>query len=185
MSDPKAVLLSTIDVAESGPFEYFLYGGMAVGIWGEPRYTEDVDLVLFLAEREVYKFFRAAGRHGFAVDEELAIQQIQVNGWARLPLATSKSPWHLDIALGDSPFDRSALKRRRRIEIFGRAVWVASPEDLLIYKLVSGRKRDLLDAQIVRRRRQALDAAYLRKWGDWWEREGVRRIRQRVEGLLR
>jgi hypothetical protein len=183
MSDPKAVLLAAVDSAESGPFDYLLYGGMAAALWGEPRYTEDVDIVLFLAEREAYRFLRSAATRGFAVEEDLAIQQIQISGWARLPFGDRDSPWHLDMTLGDSPFDRSALQRRRQVPIFGRPIWVASPEDLIIYKLVSGRDRDLPDALSVARR-QSLDATYLRHWAEWWHDQGVEKILDQVEEVL-
>ena len=50
--DPKGVLLAALDALESGPFDYLLYGGMAVGLWAEPRFTKDADVVLFLPKRE-------------------------------------------------------------------------------------------------------------------------------------
>lgn len=183
MSSPRAILLAALDTAESGPFEYLLYGGLAAGLWGEPRYTEDVDFVLFLPERHAYKFLREAARHGFAVDEDLAIQQLQVNGWARLPFGAPKSPWHLDLTLGDSPFDKSALSRRKDVELFGRTVWIASAEDLLIYKLVSWRERDVLDVHSIVKRQKDLDVVYLKKWIAWWEKEGIKGLTQRFAEL--
>jgi hypothetical protein len=38
------------------------------------------------------------------------------------------SPWPLDLTLGDTPFDKSALARRKQAQIFSREVEVASPE---------------------------------------------------------
>lgn len=184
MSDPRRVFLAALEAADSGPFPYMIYGGLAASLWGEPRYTEDVDLVLFVPERDALKFLRAAARYGFAVDEGLALQQIQISGWARLPFGEPRSPWHLDLTLGDSPFDRSALTRRRSVTLFGRKAWVASPEDLIIYKLVSARDRDLLDIRQIARRQRRLDANYLRRWAAWWEREGISGLRRRVEAIL-
>jgi hypothetical protein len=183
MSSPRAVLLAALDTIQAGGFDYVLYGGLAAALWGEPRYTEDVDLVLFLPERHAHKFLRQAAQHGFAVDEDLAIQQIQVSGWARLPLGDAKSPWHLDLTLGDSPFDKSALLRKKKVELFGRSVWVASPEDLLVYKLVSWRDRDVMDVRAIVSRQTSLDRAYLRKWAAWWEKEGVAGVGKRLEEL--
>ena len=183
MSDPRSVFLAAIGAAESGPFPYLIYGGLAAALWGEPRYTEDVDLVLFVPERHSFKFLRAAAKAGFAVDEDLAIQQIQVSGWARLPLGEAKSPWHLDLTLGDSPFDKSALARRKQVELFDRKVWVASPEDLLIYKLVSWRDRDVMDVNAIVKRQKSLDGAYLKKWIAWWEKEGLEGIAKRFADL--
>ena len=161
-----------------------LYGGLAAALWGEPRYTEDVDFVIFISERESYKFLRTAAKHGFAVDEDLAIQQTQVSGWARLPLGNEKSSWHLDLTLGDTPFDKSALKRRKSVTIFDQKVWVISPEDLIIYKLVSARDRDMMDVKAIVKRQRNLDVPYIRKWAKWWEKEGITGLRRRVEALL-
>jgi len=184
MPDPRSVFLAAIETADAGPFPYMLYGGLAAGLWGEPRYTEDVDIVLFISERDALKFLRAASANGFAVDEGLAIQQLQVSGWARLPLGEEKSPWHMDLTLGDSPFDRSALARRKRVTLYDREAWVASPEDLIIYKLVSARDKDVMDVKQIGKRQKSLDAAYLRKWAAWWEREGIAGMRRRVEAVL-
>ena len=184
MTDARSVFQAAIDTADAGPFPYMLYGGLAAGLWGEPRYTEDVDIVLFIPERDAVKFLRAAAKSGFAVDEGLAIQQLQVSGWARLPLGNDRSPWHMDLTLGDSPFDRSALARRKQVALFDRKVWVASAEDLVIYKLVSARDRDLMDVRQIARRQKRLDAEYLRKWAAWWEREGIAGMRRRVESVL-
>ncbi|GEM_PF-5526253 len=61
MSDTKAVLEAALDVVESRDFTYFLYGGVVASLWGEPRFTQDVDLVLFLPESETYRFLRRRG----------------------------------------------------------------------------------------------------------------------------
>ena len=183
MSSPRAVLLASLDAISAGSFEYLLYGGLAAGLWGEPRYTEDVDLVLFLPERHAYRFLRVAVKHGFSIDEDLAIQQIQVSGWSRLPFGERKSPWHLDLTLGDSPFDKSALARRKQVELFSRKVWVASPEDLLIYKLVAWRDRDVMDVHAIVKRQKTLDSPYLRKWIGWWRQQGIEGIDRRFEDL--
>jgi hypothetical protein len=184
VSSPRSVFKAAIDAAEAGPTPYLIYGGLAAGIWGEPRYTEDVDLVLFVPERQAFRFLRTAAKFGFAVEEDLHLQQLQVSGWARLPLGDAKSPWHLDLTLGDSPFDKSALERRREFTLFDRKVWIASPEDLLVYKLVSNRDRDAFDIQAILRRQKSLDLAYVRRWAAWWEKEGITGLRQRLESLL-
>src|SRR5262249_21999306 len=155
MSSPRAVLLASLDAVDSGQFDYLLYGGLAAGLWGEPRYTEDVDFLLFVPERTAFRSLRVAAKHGFAIDEDLAIQQIQVSGWARLPFGEAKSPWHLDLTLGDSPFDKSALARRKQVELFERKVWVAAPEDLLIYTLGSWRDPDIRGVNAIVKRPSA------------------------------
>jgi len=75
-------------LAESGT-DYILYGGLAAGLWGEPRFTADVDVVGFLPERRFVDLLRCATRHGFWPDEDLYLQQIQISGWARIPYASA------------------------------------------------------------------------------------------------
>ena len=36
-----------------------------------------------------------------------------------------------------------ALRHRRRLEVGGRALWIAAPEDVLLLKLAAGREKDL------------------------------------------
>src|SRR5438105_2664301 len=94
-------------------------------------------------------------------------RRLTVNRASRI-FGGPKSPWHLDMTLGDSPFDKSALARRKQVELFERKVWVASPEDLLIYKLVAWRDRDVMDVNAIVKRQKSLDVAYLKKWIAWW-----------------
>lgn len=33
--------------------DYLIIGGIAVGVWGEPRLTEDIDMIAFISKRDV------------------------------------------------------------------------------------------------------------------------------------
>jgi hypothetical protein len=53
------------------------------------------------------------------------------------------------------------------VKLFGSEVWVVSAEDLILYKLVAYRYKDLGDAEAVLvRRRGQLDLDYLRTWAN-------------------
>jgi hypothetical protein len=69
------------------------------------------------------------------------------------------------------------------VELFDRKVWVAAPEDLLIYKLVSWRDRDIMDVNAIVKRQKALDLAYLKKWTGWWEKQGIEGVAKRFDEL--
>jgi aryl carrier-like protein len=55
---------------------------------------------------------------------------------------------------------------------------------LILYKLVSARDRDMSDVQAIVKRQKGLDAVYLRKWADWWDKEGVEGTRKRLDAVL-
>lgn len=71
--------------------------------------------------------------------------------------------YHADFIMGYSEFEQTVFKRRRKVEIFGRSIYVASPEDIILYKLVSGRPIDQSDINnIVITQGNKLDKKYLK-----------------------
>ena len=147
---------------ESSHVEYFAYGGVVVAVWGAPRETIDVDAVVCVPDEDVEGLLPALSAAGFGYPDG-ARSTFPIDGWLRASFAGR----HADIALGRTPFDESALTRRRRVTLFGTSIWVASAEDLILYKLVAHRYKDLGDAETVLvRSRGRLDLAYLRRWAD-------------------
>jgi Nucleotidyltransferase of unknown function (DUF6036) len=78
--------------------------------------------------------------------------------------------WKIDLIMRKSrPFSREEFQRRRKINISGIEVFVASAEDVIISKLewskLSQSSRQIEDAAaIVRMRWESLDHTYLEKW---------------------
>jgi hypothetical protein len=72
----------------------------------------------------------------------------------------------LDLLLADTPYDVQAIQRARIAEVEpGTAISVCSPEDLVIYKLVSTRLRDHEDAaSVIRRQGDRLEDDYVLHW---------------------
>ena len=149
---------------------YFLGGSLASSLQGEPRSTNDVDLVVDLAERDVARFVAALGSD-FDVDEAALREAARArSSWnvLYLPLVTK-----IDLfVLRDAPFDASEFSRRRPVEVReGRTLFVKSAEDTVLRKLlwyrsgggVSERQwRDVVE--VLRQSRAVLDAAYLDLW---------------------
>ena len=72
----------------------------------------------------------------------------------------------LDLLLADTPYDVEAIRRGRYVEVSpGVTLRLCTPEDLILYKLISTRPRDHEDAaSVVRRQGEALDDRYLLDW---------------------
>jgi hypothetical protein len=147
---------------ESLQVEYFAYGGVVVSVWGAPRETVDVDAVVCVTDDALDDLLPALARAGFTFPED-ARRTFPIDGWLRAGFRGR----HADISLGRTPFDESALTRRCRVQLFGTETWVASAEDLILYKLVAHRYKDLGDAEtVLLRSRGQLDFNYLRRWAD-------------------
>lgn len=138
-----------------------LIGGLAVGIWGEPRLTRDIDVKVLVSREERGKVLSVlSGYTPLNADPDQALRQ---NGIA---FFLAPSEIRVDIMLADTIFDEVAIGRAQTIELDPKKpVRVCSAEDLIIYKSLSLRARDYADVEsIVKRQGDALDDVYVEKW---------------------
>lgn len=154
-----AQLQSALDQAEIGSA---LIGGVAVAVWGEPRLTRDVDVKVAISREEASRLLSLLSsdyESAYGKPEEVAHQMGMI--FLRDALGT-----RIDLLLADMPFDRMAIQRARNVTVAPEVVArLCTPEDLIIYKMLSTRPRDLEDVKgIVRRQGVALDRPYLLKW---------------------
>ena len=164
------IALQVTEALERCGIGYFLGGSLASSFQGEPRATNDVDLVVDLQEGQVEALAAALGDDFDIDDVALRRAAVERSSWnvIYLPSATK-----IDLfILRASSFDRSEFVRRRRVEVrAGRALFVKSPEDTVLRKLlwyreggeVSDRQwRDVV--QVLRQSRALIDHRYLDEW---------------------
>jgi len=70
----------------------------------------------------------------------------------------------VDLFLVETEFQAEVMRRRLLVEAEGREVWVVSPEDLVLFKLLAHRPRDLSDVGDVLFMQGQLDVEYMRGW---------------------
>jgi predicted nucleotidyltransferase len=147
---------------------YMIIGGQAVLVYGEPRMTRDIDVTLGVGTERLGEILEATRKHHWRVlsdDPMPFVQRTMV-----LPCIDEASGIRLDFIFSFSPYERQAMDRIRRVDIDGTSVRFASPEDLIIHKIVAGRPRDLEDARIVLLKNPDMDSAYIRHWLGQFER---------------
>jgi hypothetical protein len=154
-----AKIAQTFDAAE---LPYMVIGGQAVLVHGEPRLTEDVDVTLG-ADAEalpmVLDMVEQMGLTPLVENPDAFVRDTMV-----LPCADVETETRVDLVFSFSPYERQALERAHPVELSGRPVHFAAPEDLIIHKLVAGRPRDLEDVKGILAKTPELDDAYLRRW---------------------
>lgn len=134
-----------------------MIGGIAVGAIGEPRVTGDVDVIGYVAMEQAIALIDTAVAAGFQVapDER---EKLQATGTLRF----HKGLFELDIILASLPFEDDARARARKHRLFGRLVPLPTPEDLILFKVLAGRDKDMVDAVgVARRHLPRLDRRYL------------------------
>ena len=126
-----------------GEIPCMVIGGQAVAMYGRPRFTEDIDIIIALTPDEAEKIIRA-------VDESFTILPADAQRFVRetwvLPLEHRETKVRVDIIFSITPFERGAIAKARRIEIDDVPVLYILPEYLVVQKIMAGRPRDLEDA---------------------------------------
>ena len=138
-------LFQALDALETLQIPYMVVGSFASTFWGRPRMTHDADLVVEIAAEKVTELTRLLAPYFYApafVIEDAVSKRGQFN------LIHLDSAFKVDLwLLKDSPYPVAAFERRLLGIVFGREVWVSSPEDVILSKLLWYRAAPVLDRQ--------------------------------------
>jgi hypothetical protein len=157
---------------------YMLTGSFASAYHGAPRTTQDIDLVIEATAAQLQTFARLLPTGEYYVDLDAALEARRRESLFNVvDLATG---WKVDFIIRKSRvFSQEEFHRRKRVQIEGITLFVASAEDVVISRLEWARlarsQRQLQDAAgILRMHWEALDRAYVEKWvlelglaGEW------------------
>ncbi|MDQ3421556.1 MAG: nucleotidyl transferase AbiEii/AbiGii toxin family protein, partial [Acidobacteriota bacterium] len=112
---------------------YMLTGSMALSHYAEPRFTRDIDLVVQLATEQVERLVALFAADCYA-DADAIRAAVGRHGMTNLLHLDTMTKIDL-IVRKPTPYHAREFDRRRAVIIEGTAVWIVSPEDLVISKL--------------------------------------------------
>jgi len=165
------LVLAALDAAG---VEYLIGGAIAEWAWGEPRATQDIDIVINLPIKAVGKFSKELEKRDMLVPAEIILDTI-LEDRADIPINAIHMYSGLKADLypvrsGDE-LRLSAFQRRQRVDYgppIGR-IYIHSPEDLILYKLIyfgvsqqPKHSRDI--AAILRAKQDQIDFGYIEEW---------------------
>ena len=174
VQDPGAIAQLLHPIFEQFNIPYYITGGVAAILYGEPRTTRDLDVVINLQREQLPLLVTALETSGFYCPPG-AIEELQTGQGQTFSVTHMTMVLNADLVLNsDTPFDRSKMERRR-LESFGETdkqqFWVASPEDLVLAKLLWRQRsqsekqwRDVLG--VLKVQGETLDFDYLFQWAD-------------------
>ncbi|MDX1970670.1 MAG: hypothetical protein SFV23_26105 [Planctomycetaceae bacterium] len=159
---------------------YMLTGSMACNMWGIPRSTHDLDVVVQLEPSHVAQLVRA-------FENDYFIQESSVRSALQPPYQfnalDNHSAMKIDFwVLKSGEYERTSFARRMRFLIFNEKAWVSTAEDVILSKLrwnkIAASERQLQDvAGVWALQERTLDLSYLYHWADQLEvRENLERI---------
>jgi hypothetical protein len=146
-------LFQFIDPLERAGISYALVGSVASSIYGEPRATNDLDMVIQISPDEAERLVAAFPGEGFYVPPaEVVRTEAGRRHGAHLNVIAHGSMTKAD--LYPLPVDQLHwFERRRSIEVDGRKIWVAAPEAIILHKLLfhreSGGEKHLRDVRAI------------------------------------
>ena len=130
--------------------KYLLVGGWAVGIYGNPRATKDIDFLIAVDNANLKRLQKALYEFGTPTID-MSIFKDKGNFFRM-----GRPPIQIDIITDATGIDmKSSYLRRQTIEVDGLEISVISREDLIANKKASGRHRDLDDAEILEKSEKA------------------------------
>jgi hypothetical protein len=166
VSTPAAFLEALAEKLRGAGVPWMLTGSAASSYYGEPRATNDVDIVVDPTPEQI-EAFAASLTGSFSVSREEVREALAARGMFNV--IDPQSGWKADIIfVGNREFDRTEFERRRPARLFGLDVFVISPEGSILSKLEWARRggsdRQLRDAAAVpAANRETLDLDYLRR----------------------
>jgi len=163
MTDQNSLVLRIADALTASGIPYLLAGSFASNYHGIPRSTKEEDFVLHLSGG-VGRDFAARLGEEFEFDPQLSFET--VTGTYRQLIRHRHSEFKFELfLLSQDPHDQQRFARRREEVLFGRKVWLLTPEDVIISKLRWVRTQDTDDVRnVLSVQRDRLDWPYIEHW---------------------
>jgi hypothetical protein len=168
--DQTRLLKNVAKVLERLNIPYIVTGGVAVTVWGRPRFTADIDIAIEISLSKSKDLLKALSK----IDSKIYISEIAVNqavignGEFNLihPDGLKVDFW----VLKNDIYSQSRIKRRKLKKAWGQNISFISPDDLILSKLIwykkTGSTRQLEDIESIIAIQKKLDWKYIRRWAE-------------------
>jgi hypothetical protein len=125
-----------VDALDGLSIDYMIVGSHASIYYGEPRFTQDVDVVVGLTLSALPGFLERFPSSEFYTSADAAREALARRG--QFNIIHGASGVKIDVFIGkDTEYDRLRFARRQRLPLVpGREAYFARPEDVILYKLL-------------------------------------------------
>lgn len=156
------------DVLNDIEIQYFVTGSVAAIVYGEPRLTHDIDLVIHIEKNDLDKFMSAFDPQFFyCPPKEILVAEMNRKVRGHFILIHLETGFKGDIFLaGKEELQWWGMKNSQTIEMSGRMIRVAPPEYVIIKKLEyfkeGGSEKHLQDIEgIISNSRERINVEFL------------------------
>lgn len=163
--DGNEALARLVSILNRHDVPYMLVGSYSSNAYGIPRATKDADLVVATLG-ETFDLIGSSLGDDYRTESQMEFELI--TGTIRRVIRFVPINFVLELfQLSDDAFDQSRFKRRVQVQssVLGGAVWLPTPEDVIVQKIRWSRPQDLLDAEnVMIVQMDTLDWSYISRW---------------------
>jgi len=171
-ADPRHLLVNIVGILNKLRIPYLITGGMAVMVWGRPRFTADIDIIVQIQPKDINSLEKALKSISDAGYIDIDSMQRALKLFGQFNFIEGESGIKVDFyILKKTPYNLSQLKRKRIKTILGKNIYFSSPEDLILSKAL-WHKESYSDKQIediksiIKISGEKLDYKYLDLWAN-------------------
>src|SRR5882757_2161989 len=125
-----------IEVLDARNIPYMLSGSIAMGLYVVPRATRDLDFIIHLDAKDVDTFVNGF-QDGYYCEKDAIVDALKGTSHRMFNIIDHASGYKADfIILNNDLFRQEEFNRRVQMDYFGKVIYVVSPEDLLISKII-------------------------------------------------
>jgi len=166
--EPFELLIIISNVFEKLEIPYFVTGSIASITYGEPRFTNDIDIVADIKDWDIPGLIHCFPENEYYIDADSINQAIQFK--SQFNIIHLSSGLKIDVMIKKKTFfDNSRFSRIKRLRLEEKEINFASPEDVILkkmeyYKMGSSEKhlRDITG--ILKIYKGKIDFEYLKNW---------------------
>ena len=153
---------------DSAHIQYMITGGSSVGFWGHIRTTMDIDILVRIKPDNIKTFLKNIEKEAYidiGSDENILSKNI-------FNIIFNKTSFKIDIIKlnEQDPYEKIKFDKRMSVEFRGKKIYIISPEDLIISKLLWSQSSGSSEIQlkdcksIYNLNKEKIDKNYILKW---------------------
>jgi hypothetical protein len=164
----RRALAAIAEAFEEAGLEAALIGAMAVNVWCSPRVSADFDFTVRADRSAIEAALRALAERGYNQVRNQGPDLPSGPDFARLAHRETGDP--VDIQTAKTQYQDLVIDRARRVSD-DQPFPAATPEDLIVLKLLANRQKDWRD-MVELANLPGIDWPYIEKWAATWQVEG-------------
>ena len=168
---PHDLLAVAVEILERLQIPYLVTGSVASMAYGEPRLTNDIDIVADIQARHIKPLLSAFPESDYYLSREMMEKAVQITG--QFNIIHPESGLKIDFIIrGNTPHDESRFARKRRLRpARSYEAYFAAPEDVILKKMefykAGGSEKHLRDITgILQISGSEVDREYIATWSD-------------------